>query len=95
MVSFVARFTFASEDRDVIAEAVRLLTAASRQEPGCVTYVPHHAEGDPDTIVIYEQYRDEDALTAHRASGHFKKYCVGVLFQRMKDRSIEDLVALV
>lgn len=95
MVSFVVKFTFAPEDRDEVAVAVRLLTAASRQEPGCVTYVPHHAEGDPDTIVIYEQYRDEDARAAHRETDHFKKYCVGVLFQKMKLRSLENLVALV
>ncbi len=52
-------------------------------------------EGDPDTIVIYEQYRDEDALAAHRASAHFKKYAVEGLFQKMKDRNRENLVALV
>ena len=56
MVSFTARFTFAPEDRDEIAEALRLVTSESRRAPGCVTYIPHHVEGDPDTIVIYEQY---------------------------------------
>lgn len=95
MVSFVVRFTFAPEDRDEVAEALRLLTLASRQEPGCVSYVPHHAEGDPDTIVIYEQYVDEAALDRHRATDHFKKYGVGVLFQKLKDRNRENLVALV
>jgi quinol monooxygenase YgiN len=95
MVSFIVRFTFRLEDREEIAEALRLLTSASRQEPGCVTYVPHYAEGDPDSVVIYEQYRDEPALAAHRASSHFKTYCVGVLFQKMKDRNLETLVALV
>jgi len=95
MVSFVVRFTFASEDRDEIADALRLLTTASRQEEGCVSYIPHHVEGDPDTIVIYEQYRDEDALAAHRASAHFKKFAVEGLFQRMKNRDRENLIALV
>ena len=95
MVSFVVRFRFAPEDRDEIAEALRLLTAASRREPGCIIYVPHYPEGDPDTVVIYEQYHDEAAREAHRASDHFKKYCVGVLFQKMKDRNLENLVALV
>ncbi len=95
MVSFIIRFTFAPEDRAEIAEALGPLTTASRQEPGCVTYCPHHVEGDPDTIVIYEQYRDDKALAAHRESAHFKKYCVGGLFQRMKTRNLENLVALV
>jgi quinol monooxygenase YgiN len=95
MVSFVVRFTFNPEDRAEMAEALRLLAAASRLEPGCVSYIPHHIEGDPDTIVIYEQYRDEKALEAHRKSGHFKKYAVEGLFQKMKDRNRENLIALV
>ena len=95
MVSFTARFTFAPEDRDEIAEVLRLVTSESRREPGCVTYIPHHVEGDPDTIVIYEQYEDAAALAAHRDSAHFKKYVVGGLLQRMKIRTLENLVALV
>ncbi len=94
MVSFTVRFTFAPEDRDDVAEALRLATSESRREPGCVTYIPHHVEGDPDTIVIYEQYKDANALAAHRDSPHFKKYVVGGLLQKMKDRSLENLVAL-
>lgn len=95
MVSFTVRFAFAPEDRAQIAEALHRLTAASRLEPGCVSYIPHHVEGDPDIIVIYEQYADDKALAAHRDSPHFKQYCVGALFQRMKSRNIENLVALV
>ena len=95
MVSFTVRFTFTREDRNDVAESLRLLTAASRLEPGCVSYIPHHVEGDPDTIVIYEQYTDEQALAAHRASAHFKKYAVEGLFQKMKERSLENLIALV
>ena len=95
MVSFVVRFKFAPEDRAAIAESLRLLTADSRLEPGCITYIPHVTQDDPGTVVIYEQYRDEQALAAHRETAHFKKYAVGHLFQRMKDRSVENLIALV
>jgi len=95
MVSFVVRFRFTPEDRAEVAEALRTLTAESRREPGCVSYIPHHVEGDPDTIVIYEQYQDEKALAAHRETAHFKKYGVGGLFQKMKERDLENLVALV
>ena len=94
MVSFIVRFKFAPEDRAEIKDAVRILTEESRREPGCVTYVPHHSEDEPDTIVIYEQYRDENALAAHRDSPHFKKYGVGGLLQKMKQRSMENLIAL-
>lgn len=95
MVSFTVRMSFAPEDREEIAEILRALTLASRAEPGCVTYIPHAVEGDPDTVLIYEQYRDMAAADEHRQSAHFKRYAVGGLYQRMRERSREDLVALV
>jgi quinol monooxygenase YgiN len=94
MISFTVRMKFAPEDRDDIAEILRLLTEASRQEPGCVSYIPHRVEGDPDMVLIYEQYRDTAAAEAHRNSPHFKKWAVGGLYQKMLDRSREDLMAL-
>jgi quinol monooxygenase YgiN len=95
MVSFLVRMRFAQEDRAEIAEAVRRLAEASRKEPGCVSYVPHHSEEDMDIIAIYEQYVDEQALSAHRKSEHFKKYAVGTLYQKMRERAVENLIALV
>lgn len=85
---------FASEDRAEIAEALRTLAEASRREPGCVSYIPHQLTEDPDTVLIYEQYSDDAALAAHRESEHFKTYAVGVLYQKMRDRSLENLTAL-
>ncbi|HEY3707564.1 MAG TPA: putative quinol monooxygenase [Terracidiphilus sp.] len=87
--------TFQSEDRNEIQDALRKLAEASRQEPGCVTYIPHCVQGDPDAVLIYEQYKDNAAAEAHRASDHFKKYAVGCLYQKMRERSREDLIALV
>jgi quinol monooxygenase YgiN len=95
MVSLIVRFRFAPEDRAEVAETLRLLAAASRQEPGCVSYIPHQVEGDPDTVLIYEQYRDAAAQAAHRESEHFKQFAVGGLFQMMKERSVENLHALL
>jgi quinol monooxygenase YgiN len=94
MISFVVRLKFAQEDREEITEILRQLTTASRQEPGCVSYIPHRVEGDPDTVVIYEQYKDTAAADAHRQSEHFKKYAVGGLYQKMLERNREDLAAL-
>jgi quinol monooxygenase YgiN len=95
MVSFIVKLRFAPEDRADVAETLRLLAAASRQEPGCVSYIPHQVEGDPDTVLIYEQYRDAAAQDAHRNSEHFKQFAVGGLLQMMKERSVENLHALL
>jgi len=95
MVSFIVRLTFNQEDRADVAETLRVLAAASRQEPGCVSYIPHQLEDDPNTVVLYEQYVDQKALTAHRETDHFKKHAVGGLYQKMRERSVENLLALV
>ena len=94
MISFTVRLTFRPDDRDDIHDILRELTRLSRQEPGCVTYIPHVVEGDLDTVLIYEQYRDEAAAEAHRATTHFAKYAVGGLYQKMLQRSVENLTAI-
>jgi quinol monooxygenase YgiN len=94
MISFMVRMRFAREDRKEVLEAVQQLATASRQEPGCISYIPHELAGDSSLVMIYEQYLDEAALEAHRASPHFHKYAIGGLFQWMKERSVDDLNAL-
>jgi len=95
MVSFTVRMQFAKDDRDRVTEILRNLALASRKEPGCVSYVPHHVDGDPETVLIYEQYRDQEAVDAHRASPHFEQYAVAGLYQLMKERATETLEAIV
>ena len=94
MVSFTVRFKFHAEERAEIAETLRSLAEASRKEAGCINYIPHQLEDDPDTVIIYEQYEDQKALAAHRASEHFQKLAVGGLYQRMRERQVENLTAL-
>jgi len=94
MISFTVRMTFRSDDRDDIHRILRELTRLSRLEPGCVTYVPHFVESDPDTIVIYEQYSDQAAVEHHRGSEHFAKFAVGGLYQKMLERNVEVLIAV-
>jgi len=90
MVSFIVRMRFAAEDRENVSDILRELALASRQEPGCVSYVPHTVEDDPSVVVIYEQYRDRAA-----SEFHFKKFAVGGLFQLMRERAVENLTAVV
>jgi quinol monooxygenase YgiN len=94
MISFSVEMKFAPEDRDDVTEILRRLTEASRLEPGCVTFIPHRVEGDPDAVVIYEQYKDAASEAAHRNSEHFKDFAVGGLYQKMLDRRRVDLEAL-
>lgn len=43
-------------------------------EPGCLGFEILLAEEDPDALVLYESYRDEQALTDHDAAPYFQAY---------------------
>jgi len=75
---------------DAVVQLFRTLQVASRQEPGCLMYMVHRHKTDPQRFFIYEQYRDDAALEAHRQSPHFQEYAVRQLRQ-IADRKEGEL----
>jgi quinol monooxygenase YgiN len=70
----------AKEGKDEQAvELFRRLTVDSRKEPGCMMYIVHRHNENPRNFFIYEQYRDQAALDAHRAAPHFQKIAAAAL----------------
>jgi quinol monooxygenase YgiN len=94
MLSFTVRMTFNASDRDAVAGMLRELTAASRKEPGCVSYIAHFVQEEPATVLIYEQYLDESALDHHRSTPHFARFATAGLYTLMLDRQLEPLDAI-
>lgn len=50
------------------------LTDESRKEPGCLMFQVHRHRTEARRFFIYEQYKDDAALEAHRASPYFLQY---------------------
>ncbi|WP_260706648.1 putative quinol monooxygenase [Edaphobacter flagellatus] len=94
MVSFTVRMRFDPGDREEVASMLKRLTLASRQEPGCVSYIAHFVEGEPATVLIYEQYTDKASVDHHRETPHFKQDAIGGLYQKMLERQVENLSAI-
>ena len=57
-----------------VAALFARLTEESRKEPGCAMYQVHRHKTEPRRFFIYEQYRDDAALEAHRVAPHFLQY---------------------
>jgi len=70
VVTWMARQGHEKEVVSVFAK----LTEESRKEPGCIMYLVHQHKTDPPRFLVYEQYKDDAALEAHRASAHFLQY---------------------
>ncbi|HET7207783.1 MAG TPA: putative quinol monooxygenase [Terriglobales bacterium] len=57
-----------------VAALFSKLTEESRKESGCHMYVVHRHRTEPRRFFIYEQYKDDAALEAHRAAPHFLQF---------------------
>jgi quinol monooxygenase YgiN len=57
-----------------VADLFSKLTAESRKEPGCAMYQVHRHRTEPRKFFIYEQYKDDAALEAHRSAAHFLQF---------------------
>jgi quinol monooxygenase YgiN len=57
-----------------VATLFTKLTEDSRKEPGCVMFQVHRHKTEPRRFFIYEQYKDDAALEAHRAAPHFLQF---------------------
>lgn len=52
-----------------LLEVVDKMVAAAREEEGTEVYVVNRAKREPDTLFLFELFRDRDALKAHAAAG--------------------------
>jgi quinol monooxygenase YgiN len=86
------RFTFAPEDADKAEAMFRELRDASRKEEGVVSFDIARSREDPSVFVLWEVYRDEAALEAHKATEHFKRLAFEGVRRLSKERSA-DLAA--
>ncbi len=53
---------------EAITALKEIVPKIKASEPGCLEYIPHTVRGEDKTIIIYEKYRDKDALKLHSAN---------------------------
>jgi quinol monooxygenase YgiN len=94
MICLAVTYTIRAGQEAEAERLFRLLTEATRQEPGCRLYVAHRSATDPRRYFLYEQYDDQAALDAHRASPHFERFARDSLFPITESRSPELYIPL-
>ncbi|GGL92687.1 antibiotic biosynthesis monooxygenase [Streptomyces fumigatiscleroticus] len=73
-IVLIARMQARPGKEQELKEALPGLVAATRQEEGCITYVPHLGLDDPGLIVMHEVWQSEEHLRAHSGSDHLRKF---------------------
>jgi quinol monooxygenase YgiN len=90
----IARWKARPEDAEWTAAKLSELAAASRKEPGCLSYEPHRSASEPAQFAIVERYQDEAAFKAHVASEHFGRIAKGEIIPRLVERVVEFFLPL-
>jgi quinol monooxygenase YgiN len=83
----VARYyAQASKGNEVEAALKEMAALVKEQEPDCVLYEVNRSQDDPDEFLLYERYRDDAALEAHRETAHFKTTVEGRILPLLERR---------
>ena len=62
------RLTAVPGRRDELLTMLNELGVATRAEPGCEQFVVHAARDEPNLVLGYEVFVDDDAVVDHRAT---------------------------
>ncbi len=89
MLILAVQVTIKAGHEDSVADSFRKLTEAARTEPGCIFYFVQRSKDNPRKFLVYEQYKDQAALDAHRAAPHFKEHATNGFYRFVEDRKAE------
>jgi (4S)-4-hydroxy-5-phosphonooxypentane-2,3-dione isomerase len=89
MLILAVHVTIKAGHEDEVLDSFHKLEEETRREPGCIFYVVQRSRENPQRYLVYEQYKDQAALDAHRNSTHFKKYAAEGFYRFVEQRQAE------
>lgn len=73
---------------DAVIKHLHEMVPKTRSEVGNLFYTLHQGKTDDHTIVLYEGYKDEAALQAHRDADYFKEIVLGKIVPLLESREV-------
>lgn len=71
MIAITAEFRInEGKDAEAVAAIEKVVAAVNANEPGTLMYTWHRGLKDPAQVLVYEQYKDEEAMKAHSTGAH-------------------------
>ena len=74
MICLTVHLTVKAGREQETADMFRSYVKLVQTEPGCMRFDVHQSRKDPRRFMLYELYRDDAALDAHRRTPHFLDY---------------------
>jgi (4S)-4-hydroxy-5-phosphonooxypentane-2,3-dione isomerase len=74
MIAVVVYLQVKTDALDQFVAETKVNARNSRKEPGVVRFDVIQEVDDPSRFALFELYRDEQAIEAHRATAHYAKW---------------------
>jgi quinol monooxygenase YgiN len=74
MVTLIARLPIVEGRMDEALAAFKALMPEVAKEEGTVLYSLNVEKGNPNTLVVVEQYRDKESLKFHSSTPYLKEF---------------------
>lgn len=87
-ITVFAKWQVKAEHLDTVLNLFTELVNKTRQEEGNMLYTVHQSNSEPATFMLYEIYKDEAAVAAHRASDHFKAIAIEQIIPVLENREV-------
>ena len=84
-ITVVAKIVAKEENRAFVKEELLKLVTGSRTEAGCINYNCLQDNEDANTFIMYENWKDAEALTLHAETPHY------VGFKKAVQESLAEL----
>jgi quinol monooxygenase YgiN len=78
MLIIAGSLTTKDGGRDLFLDTVKTMVVATLQEPGCREYAFSPDPDDPNRILLFELWDDQEALDAHFASDHMAQFQLAI-----------------
>ncbi len=71
MVTVIARYVVRDSHVSTVTQLLAKNAAATRAEPACLEFSVYQQLDDPQALLLYERYTNEEAFQEHRLTPHF------------------------
>ncbi len=78
MIVVVGRVRTDPDRRDALLEAGQAVAAASRAEPGCISYRLYEDTEAENEFVFVEEWESDEALRRHFATPHISEFMAAI-----------------
>ena len=83
-----ARWQIKEGHVNTVLNLLAKVSEKTREEEGNLFYQIHQGNSDKNTLMLYEAYKDEAAVAAHRNSEHFQTMVIGQIVPLLESREV-------